>query len=103
MEHRVSHDVGRDLAKKATIAAFDAYAHKYGQYSPKTTWTADYSAKVSFSVKGLSLEGKVEVREHEIGLNLDVPFLLRPFKSRALEIIEREIGVWCDKAKNGQL
>jgi hypothetical protein len=103
MEHRVPHDVGRDLAKKATIAAFASYSQKYGQYSPTTTWTGDYTARVSFSVKGFELEGKVDVREKEIGLDLDVPFLLRPFKSKALEIIEREIGVWCNKAKKGEI
>ncbi len=102
MEHRVPHDVGRELAKKATVAAMASYGEKYGAYSPKVTWPADYNALVVFSVKGLSLNGKIDVREKEIGLDLDVPFLLRPFKARALEIIEREINVWMGKAKAGE-
>jgi hypothetical protein len=100
--HTVPHDVGRDLAKKATVAAMDSYSDKYGAYSPKTTWTGDYTATVAFHVKGLSLDGKIEVREREIALSMDVPFLLRPFKARALSIIEREIGAWMQRAKNGE-
>lgn len=103
MEHRVPHDVGRELAKKATVAAFATYAEKYGQYSPRTVWDGEYVARVSFSVKGLTLEGRVEVRDREIGLDMDVPFLLKPFRAKALDIIEREIGLWCDKAKAGQI
>lgn len=103
MEHRVPHTVGRDLAKKATVAAMASYADKYGDYSPKVTWTADYNANVAFHVKGITMNGKIDVREKEIGLELDVPFLLRPFKSKALEVIEREINIWMGKAKAGEI
>jgi hypothetical protein len=103
MEHRVPHDIGRDLAKKATVAAFASYKDKYGEYSPTTTWTAEYKAIVRFSVKGFSLDGTVDVRDREIAMELDVPFLLRPFKSRALQVIEREINLWCGKAKRGEI
>jgi len=103
MEHRVPHDVGRETAKKATIRAFDAYSKKYVEYKPKTTWTSDYKANISFTVKGMGLSGTIDVREKEIALDLDVPFLLRPFKGTALDVIEREIKVWVLKAKNGEL
>jgi len=103
MEHRVSHDLGRELGKKAAQAAFGAYAAKYAEYKPTTTWTGDYTATVSFSVKGFGLKGDVEVHERDITLDLEVPFLLRAFKSKALDIIEREIRIWCDKAKRGEL
>lgn len=103
MEHRVPHDVGREMAKKATVLAFDAYSKKYAEYKPKTTWTGDYQANVTFSVKGMSLAGKVDVRESEIAMDLDVPFLLRAFKGIALEVIEREIRVWVQKAKSGEI
>lgn len=102
IDHTVPHDVGRDLAKKATVAAMDSYSTKYGVYSPKTTWTGDWTATVAFHVKGISLDGKIEVRDKEIALSMDVPFLLRPFKARALEIIEREIGAWMNRAKAGE-
>ena len=103
MEHRVPHDVGRELAKKATVRAFEEYSKKYAEYNPKTTWKGDYKANVAFSVKGMNLSGSIDVRDKEVALDLDVPFLLRPFKGTALEVIEREIKVWVQKAKNGEL
>jgi len=33
-------------------------------------------------------------------LDIDVPFLLRPFKSQALGVIEGEINEWIKKAKS---
>ena len=38
-----------------------------------------------------------------IELDLDVPFLLRPFKSQALGVIETEIKAWIAKAKKGEV
>jgi hypothetical protein len=103
MEHRVPHDIGKANAKKAAIAAFDAYSKEYSQYSPKMTWTSDHAAKVSFNAKGITLDGKLEVRDAEVAMDLDVPFLLKPFRSKALEVIEREIKVWIGKVKSGEL
>jgi hypothetical protein len=102
MEHSVPHDVGRDLAKKATIAAMDSYAKKYGEYGPRTTWTGDYTANVAVHIKGVSLDGKIDVRDREIGLSLDIPFIFRPFRARALAIIDREINEWMARAKAGE-
>jgi hypothetical protein len=67
------------------------------------TWTSDYSAKVGFKVKGVGLDGKIQVNEHDVVMDLDVPFLLKPFRSMALEVIEREIKLWIGKAKSGEL
>lgn len=103
MEHRVSHDVGKDLAKKATVAAFASYRQKYGDYSPTTTWTSDYDATVSFAVKGFRLDGKILIKDAEVVMDMDVPFILKPFRKRALEIIETEIRAWCQKAKKGEI
>lgn len=103
MEHRVIHGVDRELAKAATIAAFASYKQKYGEYSPTTTWTSDYRATVTFSVKGFTLDGKIHIDDREVVMDMDVPFVLRPFKKRAMEIIEREIQLWCKRAKDGQL
>ena len=102
MEHRVKHDLGKDLAKKATVAALAAYSQRFSEYQPKSTWTGEYTAKVNFNVKGMSLDGKFEVADREITMDLDVPFLLRPFKAKALDVIEREITEWCARAKAGE-
>jgi len=43
------------------------------------------------------------VLERSIDLDLDVPFLLRPFKNQALGVIEGEIREWIDKARAGKI
>jgi len=102
MEHTVAHDLGRAVAKRATQAAIDSYTKRFSQYKPQATWTDDYKATVGMNVKGIHLDGKIEVRDNEIAMNLDVPFVLRPFRSRAIQIIEREITAWMARAKAGE-
>jgi len=102
MDHSVPHDVGRELAKKATLAAFDSYATKYSEYEPRATWISDYTAKVAMHIKGMSLDGTIDVRDRDIALTLDVPFVLRPFRAKALAVIEREISAWLVRARAGE-
>jgi hypothetical protein len=99
MKHTVPHDLGQERAKKVTESALSTYAQKFAKYSPKTTWTTPNSAKISFSVKGMSLSGNVEVKDKAIDLELDVPFLLRPFQGQAISVIETEIKAWLAKEK----
>ena len=99
MKHSVSHDLGQERAKKVTESALASYAAKFSQYSPTTTWTGPTSAKISFNVKGMTLTGGVEIRDKSIDLDLDVPFLLRPFQGKAIAVIESEIRTWLDKEK----
>jgi hypothetical protein len=99
MKHTVSHDLGQERAKKVTESALSTYAEKFAKYSPKTTWTTPNKANISFSVKGMSLSGAVEVKDKSIELELDVPFLLRPFQGQAISVIEGEIKSWLAKEK----
>jgi hypothetical protein len=63
------------------------------------TWKGPNKADISFKVKGMALSGSLEVLASSIDLDIDVPFLLRPFKSQALGVIEGEINEWIKKAK----
>jgi hypothetical protein len=103
MKHTVPHDLGQQKAKQATEAAFATYQEKFAKYSPKVSWVKDDVAELSFSIKGLTLAGGVVVREKEIEMDLDVPFLLRPFQSQAVGVIEKEIKRWIDKARAGKI
>ncbi len=103
MKHVIAHDLDVATAKKVTERAFAEYQHRYAKYDPRFRWASDRRAELSFSAKGLKLEGAMEVAEREITLELDVPFLLRPFRGRAMEIIEREVKVWLERARTGQL
>jgi len=101
MKHSVPHDLGQERAKKVTEQALSTYAQKFAKYSPKTTWVSPSRAQISFSVKGMNLSGSVEVRDKAIDLDLDVPFLLKPFQGQAISVIEGEIREWLSKEKAG--
>ena len=103
MKHSVPHDLGKDQAKKAAEAAFAAYAQKFAKYQPTANWTTPDRADVSFTAKGITLKGVLEVKPNSIDMDLDVPFLLRPFKDRALGAVDREIQTWIGKAQRGEL
>lgn len=103
MRHEVTHGLGLELAKKAVRAATESYAVRFAKYSPKTVWESDSKAKVSFSVPGGNLDGSLEVKSDVVVFELDIPFLLRPFKSKAIDIVEGEIKIWVEKAKKGEL
>lgn len=99
MKHSVAHDLGQERAKKVTEQALTSYSTKFAKYAPKTSWTTPSKAQISFSVKGMTLNGTVEIKEKTIDLDLDVPFLLRPFQGQAIGVIEGEIKEWLAKEK----
>jgi hypothetical protein len=103
MKHYIPHDLTMELCKKATVAAFAAYAERFAEYRPTAKWTTETHADISFTVKGFTLNGSFDLEASRIGLELEVPFLLRPFRSKALEVIENEIKTWIQKARNGEL
>ncbi len=103
MKHVVHHGLGFDTARKVADAAFASYKERFSQYHPEARWVTDKRAEITFKVKGIGLTGVVEVNERDIEMDLDVPFMLRPFKGTAIKLIEDEIDRWDDKAKKGEL
>ncbi len=103
MKHTIKHDLDMELAKKACVKAFEAYAEKFAKYSPTADWKSDTQADIGFDAKGVKLGGTVGLRPNEIDVEMNVPFLFRPFQSKAIDLVEGEIRKWVDKAKNGEL
>ena len=103
MKHSVPHDIGKASAKKATLVAFEHYKTRFAKYDPQANWVTEDRAQISFTAKGITLKGALEVTEESVDLDLDVPFLLRPFKDTALGAVEREITKWIDKVKSGEV
>lgn len=103
MKHSVPHDLGRAKAKRVAEAAWGSYSTRFASYNPTCNWQNEYSASIGFKVKGIALKGAIDVGEKEIGLDLDVPFLLRPFKGQALQVIEEEIRRWIGKSRTGEI
>ncbi len=103
MKHSVPHDLGREKARKVADAALASYQQKLAKYNPQANWVSDTQAEISFSVKGYTLKGSLGVTDTSIDMELQVPFLLRPFQGTALGVIEKEISAWVAKAKTGDL
>lgn len=103
MKHAVPHDLSIDQARKAADHALAEYKARFPQYSPEVTWATPTTADVQFHVAGMSFKGVFEILASEISMDMEVPFLLRPFKSKALDVIESEIRTWVQKVKNGEL
>ena len=103
MKHQIAHDLDASMAKEVAVRAFEAYQKRFVDYRPTMQWTGDKDARIEFNVKGLKLQGSIGIRPSTIDLDLDVPFVFRLFKNKALEVIEREVRSWIDKAKRGEL
>ncbi len=103
MKHSVPHDLEPETAKKVTLAAWDSYSKKFSKYSPTIDWASDSKAKIGFTAKGISLNGSIELKPSTIDLDLDVPFILKPFRGKAIAVIEEEIKAWIGKAKAGEI
>lgn len=103
MKHSIKHHLSTDMAKKATSKAFEAYAERFSKYNPTATWKSEHAADVGFEAKGVKLGGAIALREGAVDIEMDVPFLFRPFQSKAVDIIEAEIRKWITKAENGEL
>ena len=103
MKHAVPHDLGQDKATQVARAAFASYERKFAEYKPRSNWVNDRRAAISFTVKGMTLTGSMEVNERSIDMDLEVPFIFRIFKGKAMSLIESEIREWIAKAKAGEI
>ena len=103
MKHDVQHDLDMPTAKKVVDHAFEEYQRRYPDFQPTLTWVSATKAEVTFNAKGLKLHGAMTLEEKNIAADLDVPFLLRPFQKKALDVIEREVRFWVGKAKAGEI
>ena len=103
MKHLIEHDLDLATAKKVTDHAFAAYRTQFASYEPTLRWVSERRAEIGFNAKGIRLSGAFDMQPTAIAVDLDVPFLLRPFQKRAIDIIEREVKHWVAKAHAGEI
>ena len=102
MRHKIPHDLPFKTALKATHAALDSYKAQFSEFSPGGRWVTEDTAHIQFRAAGKTMEGKVYVTSSAVELEMTVPFLLRPFKAIALQVVEGEIQTWLDRARAGE-
>ncbi len=103
MKHTI--DTGLNVAdsKRAIGHAMDAYKARFSEYSPRFEWVSDTLGEFGFKAKGVSLDGKMTVRDNRIDVEMDVPFLFKIFQGRAMDIIEEQVNLWIAKVKAGEV
>lgn len=103
MKHSISHPLSPEMAKAAVNAAIQEYTRRFADYHPRANWVNENCARVEFSAKGIRLQGDLIVQPKTIVIDMDVPFLLRPFQSSAVDVIEGEVQKWVAKVQTGSL
>jgi hypothetical protein len=103
MEHRIDHDLQPELARKAIAKAIEAYTERFARYQPDANWVNPDQVRVGFTAKGIKLSGDVRIEPRAIVVDFNVPLLLRPFKGKAIEVIEQEVKTWIQRAREGQV
>ena len=96
MKHYFNHNLNQDDATMLTKEALDSYCDKYSEFQPKVAWN-NHQAEIALVVAGSKLKGVVEVEPGRIGLDMNIPFLLRPFKKKAIDVIQKEITTWMQR------
>lgn len=102
-KHRIAHDLDHETARRVARKALDTYKAQFPELKPGGEWTDEDHAHLWFSAPGARLEGSVKVLASAIELELDVPFLFRPFRKQAVRVIEAEVREWIERAKAGEL
>lgn len=103
MKHTVPHDLDLQTARRVADRAWSSYQERFSKYEPTLRWMTDHRAEVGFSATGIHLKGTLELSPGRIEMDLDVPFLLRVFKAKAIAIVDQEIRKWIAVAKAGDL
>jgi Putative polyhydroxyalkanoic acid system protein (PHA_gran_rgn) len=103
MKHTVPHGLDDALARRTVEKALASYRQKYPHAKVDLSWNDESSATLVIGAKGVEVKGEVAITGSNFTFDFNVPLLLRPFKSKALEVIDREVNVWIGRAKAGEL
>lgn len=95
--HVFSHPLD-DIGARALIEqAFSHYAERYPSANLQLLWMSDTRAELLGLARGLKLKARIELMTSRCVLDVDVPFVLRPFQDVAQRAIEREVKRWLDR------
>jgi len=102
-KHTIQHGLDQDTARRVAEKAWASYQERFSEYHPTIQWDRPDHASVGFKAMGTSLKGALTLKPGEIEMELDVPFLLKPFQGKALSVITEEVQKWVTEAKAGKI
>jgi hypothetical protein len=103
MKHTIDTGLNVSDSKRAIDKAMEAYKARFAEYNPRFGWVTETAGEFGFNAKGVSLGGKISVRESKIDVDMEVPFLFRIFQGKAMEVIEEQVVLWVGKVKKGEV
>ena len=103
MNHTIYHDLDAPMAKRALEKAAESYRARFASYDPSFTWENDERAVVSFKALGMTAKGTLTLKAGAVDVTMEVPFVLRAFRQKAMSVVEEEVRHWVEKAKAGSL
>ena len=103
IKHEIHHGLEPALARRAIDKAMEGYSKRFAEFSPSYRFVTDTRATFSFSALKVTVNGEIEIVSPKILVDIDVPFILRVFKGRAIEIIDGEVRDWVEKVRAGEL
>lgn len=103
MKQTIAHDLPTELARTAAKAALAYYQQRHPNAHITPQWHGLDEAVVTFSLRGFHLKPRIRLRPGAIDVELEIPFLARPFEARARARIESELALWLDRARRGEL
>ena len=95
--HVFVHTLSPAAARALIDEAFAHYAARYPVANLQLTWHSEQHAELGGLARGLKLRAKIELTPGQCLLDVDVPFVLRPFQDVAKRAIEREVGRWLER------
>lgn len=103
MQHDIKHGLEQQKAQEVAQKAVQSYAERFAQFDFQHNWVDDSKVNLSFAVMGKRLEGSLSVLADVLRFEMEVPFMMRVFSKKAVEIVEKETQAWIAKAKSGEL
>ncbi len=103
MQHDIPHDLSLEQAQDAARKVLTGYGERFAKYAPSLTWHSPQHAELRFTAKGMALAAELQIMADRFRLRMDVPFLLRPFGGRAVQVIDTQVRALIVKAKAGEL
>jgi hypothetical protein len=103
MQHEIPHGLTLAKARSVVRSALESYTARLAKYRPDVTWSGDDRVAVAFTVKGMHLNGALDIEPDKFRMHLAVPLLLRPFTAQATKLIDQEAASWLAKARTGEV
>lgn len=98
MKHSVHHQLETAQAKEVLDRALDTYRAHYADHGVETAWVDERTAVVGFELTGSKVDGRITVCEGCYDIDLQLPWMLRPFGKRIAQTFEHEFQRWLDRA-----